>query len=251
MHTEATLETRHFDLRSAAARLAALAATVALDIQPAAWQDGLDLLAVANGLKPVCLLGRGDGDAGWLDGARALAATLGLTALTGGAWQPILPDAAFPAWYRAATAERDARQSAIYLWRNQTVGARVRLLCAEHRVAAADEAALLGYPPCCVAQHHAQAEQFEALTIAWAERMAGGDPARRHRLIAAGTMPTAITAADRERLASATAIAPQPYTSVNRCAVCVADPDGPAARLGRRYRDLARDLGYAAPATVH
>ncbi|MEJ0072157.1 MAG: hypothetical protein WDO24_29440 [Pseudomonadota bacterium] len=200
MLTASDIDTRRPDLRAAAARLAALAAAAAPDAQATAWQDGLDLLAVAAGVKPVCLLGRGAGDADWLDAAGALAGALGLAMLTGACWQPVLADdPPWPDWHRAAVAERDAGQHALYIWRDGAIGARVRHLCAEGRVEPRDEAALLGYPSCCVAQHHAQANAVERLTVDWVIRLADGDPARQRRLIAAGVVPTASAAADWRR----------------------------------------------------
>ena len=43
-------------------------------MRAAAWQDGLDLLAVMAALKPVCVIGRGARDEGWIATVRAIAA---------------------------------------------------------------------------------------------------------------------------------------------------------------------------------
>jgi len=225
------IEARRSDLRPAAAHLARRLAGVAPAVRSAVWQDGLDLFAVAAGLKPVGLLGRGFADAAWLGAAEALARTLGLSALTGACWHPALRDPGFPDWYSAA------------------VG--VRRLCADGRVAPEDEAALLGYPVCCVVQHHAQALALERLTVALVTRLAGDDIAHRRRLVAGGVMPTPQSEVEWRQLEAAGAIAPQPYPSVNRCAACASDPNRPAGRLGRRYRELARRLDYPPLATVH
>ena len=245
------IEARRSDLRPAAAHLARRLAGVAPAVRSAVWQDGLDLFAVAAGLKPVGLLGRGFADAAWLGAAEALARTLGLSALTGACWHPALRDPGFPDWYSAAVAERDTRATALYVWRDDVNGAGVRRLGADGRVAPEDEAALLGYPVCCVVQHHAQALALERLTVALVTRLAGDDIAHRRRLVAGGVMPTPQSEVEWRQLEAAGAIAPQPYTSVNRCAACASDPNRPAGRLGRRYRELARRLDYPPLATVH
>jgi hypothetical protein len=252
MLTASNIDAGATNLVPVAARLATLAGAAAPDLRPAAWQDGLDLLAMASGLKPVCLLGRGDSDdADWLTAARGVADALGLHMLVGTGWQPAVTGPGFPDWYDGAVAERMANRQVLYIWRDASVGARVARLCAGGRVDPEDEAATLGYPLCCVAQHHAQALTIERLILARVIRLAGGDPVRQRRLIAAGVVPAASSADDHARLAAAGAIAPQPYTSVNRCVGCAADTDGPAARLGERYRALAHALRYPAPPTVH
>jgi hypothetical protein len=251
MLADLNIEARRNDLQPAAARLARLLPLVAPAAQPTAWQDGLDLLAVAAGLKPVCLLGRGFADAAWLDAAATVARDLGLSTLTGACWHPAAHESDLPDWYRAGFVARAARETARYVWRDGARGDDVRRLCADGRVAPDDEAALLGYPACCVAQHHAQARAFEQLTIALVTRLAGDDIARRRHLVAEGVTPTPRSEAEWRQLEAATAIAPQPYTSVNRCAACARDPDGPAGRLGARYLALARRLDYPALATVH
>ena len=250
MLADIDIEARRSDLRPAAAHLARLLAEVPPASRPAAWQDGLDLLAVAAELKPVGMLGRGFADAAWLGAAEARARALGLSALTGACWHPAPPDQAFPDWYSTATAERDARATALYVWRDDADGAGVRRLCADGRVAPEDEAALLGYPVCCVVQHHAQALALERLTVALVTRLAGDDIAHRQRLVAGGVMLTPQSELEWRQLEAASAVAPQPFTSVNRCAACASDPDRPAGRLGRRYRALARRLDYPLLATV-
>jgi len=245
------IEARRSDLQPAAARLARLLEPVAPAAWPTAWQDGLDLLAVAAGLKPVCLLGRGFADAAWLGAAEALARDLRLSTLTAACWHPAPRDPDFPNWYRAALKARRAHQTAVHVWRDDARGERVRRLCADGRVTPEDEAALLGYPECCVVQHHAQTHALEQLTVALVTRLAGDDIAHRQRLVAGGVTPTPRSETEWRQLEAATAIAPQPYSSVNRCAACARDPGRPAGRLGELYRNLARRLDYPPLATVH
>jgi hypothetical protein len=238
------------ELRHAAARLAWQAERVAPPLDGAAWQDGLDLLAVAAGLKPVCLLGRGDIDPEWLDAARAIAADLGLAARDGVGWLPAAPDDALPRWYREATATRLRGAPVVYLYRDPRAGAGIAALGTGDRVAAAEEAALLGYPLCCVAEHHTKTLALEQLTIALLARLAGEDIDRLRRLVVAGVTPTPREADEWRRFETVAAIDPEPFTSINRCAGCAADPDGPAGRIGRGYRALAAELGYTPPARV-
>ncbi len=237
-------------LRRGAARLTRAAASVAPPLDAAAAQDGLDLLAVAAGLKPVCLLGRGDVDAGWLETARAIAADLGLMAHDGVGWLPEAPIDALPTWYRDATAAHLARAAVVYLYAEPGHGARIGAIEPGARVAATDEAALLGYPLCCVAQDHAQTLALEQLTIAMLARLAGEDIERLKRLVAAGVTPTPREPDEWRRFRDVTAIDPEPFTSINRCVECARDADSPARRLGRAYRALANDLGYAPPVFV-
>jgi hypothetical protein len=234
-------------LRHAAARLAGLAQRVAPPLDAAAWQDGLDLLAVAAELKPVCLLGRGDVDAGWLTAARAVAAELGLAVQDGIGWLPAAPANALPRWYRDATAGRLARAPVVFVYADPRLGARIATLAVDGRVAASDEAALLGYPVCCVAEHHTKTLALEQLTIALLGRIAGQDIAHLKRLVAAGVTPTPREPEEWRRFQAVTAVDPEPATSINRCAACADDPDGAAGRTGRAYRALADQLGYIMP----
>jgi hypothetical protein len=232
-------------LRHVAGRLLALADAVPAGLRATALQDGLDLLAVAAGFKPVGLFGRGFDDVDWLTGVAAIAQRLGLLSLTGTAWQPAEPPARFPAWYRQAASERAT--TVLYICRDPQTAARVRQRCAAGRVTVTDEAALLCYPACCVAQHHAQALALEDLSIALMFGVAGHDGAHLRRLVRAGVTPTPRSAEEWRRFDEATAIDPQPWTSVDRCVACAADPDSPAEQLGRRYRTLAAALDYPNP----
>ncbi|MBV8166808.1 MAG: hypothetical protein JO021_08445 [Alphaproteobacteria bacterium] len=237
-------------LRDAARRLEAAAVRVAPPFDAAAWQDGLDLLAVAAGLKPVCLLGRGDVDLDWLAGARAVAAGLSLAVQDGVGWLPAAPDQALPRWYRCATAARLRAAPVVYVYADPRLGARIAALAAAGRIGADEEAGLLGYPPCCVAQHHRQTLALEQLTIALLARIAGDDTAHLQRLVAAGVQPTPREPDEWRRFHAVTAIDPEPFTSINRCTACAVDLDTPAAQMGRAYRALAEQLDYLPPPSL-
>lgn len=229
---------------SAAASLVAALARLPRAARATAWQDGLDLLALAAGLKPVCLVGRGLAEAGWMADMRRIAALNDLPAVDAAPWQPLPGPGCLPAWYLDGTARRRAAPPVLYICRDATAACDVVALSARGRVAAAAEAALLGYPPCCVAQHHRQALGLERLIAELVLRRAAGDAGRAAQLVAAGVAPLPASPDEWRRWQALTAIAPAPSTSVNMCDACAADPDGPAAALARRYDALAVAAAY-------
>jgi hypothetical protein len=223
--------------------MAALAG-VADETRQAAWQDGLDLLATLAGLKPLCLIGRGFVDPAWHTSLCRVAAAFGIDALEAVHLLPAAAPGFFPAWYVAAAARRRVAP-ATYLCRDDAMRGRAAALASQQRVASEDEAALLGYPPCCVAQHHRQALAFETLVFDMTARLAQGDAEKMARLVEAGVEPLFATADEWRRYERVTVVRPAPYTSVNMCDACAADPASPAAVLSRRYQQLAADVGYA------
>ncbi|HUZ73998.1 MAG TPA: hypothetical protein VMU87_13525 [Stellaceae bacterium] len=231
-------------LRSAAA-LAAAVARLPVSLRATAAQDGLDLLAVLAGLKPLCLAGRGGAfDAEFRAALVAAAAAASLPVLEAAPWEPQAAPGVLPDWYRAATAQRCAKMRVLYLCRDVGIRDAAAALSAQGRVAAADEAALLGYPLCCVVQHHRQALGLEQLTIAMTARVAQGDPDRMARLIEAGVEPLPASAEEWRDYRRLTAIAPAPATSVNMCAACAGDDASPAAALARSHAALAAATAY-------
>jgi hypothetical protein len=192
-------------------------------------QEGLDLLALLAGLKRVCLLGRGRRVS---DAVRRVAAMAALPIVEGVAWDPV---GDLPRWYRDATARHRAKHPVTYLCADETTRAEVAALCAKGRVSADEEAALLSYPVCCVAQHHRRALLWESMIVA----LAADDIPRMARMIEAGIEPRPATHDDWQRYRALIAIAPAPYTSVNMCEACAADEESPAQAMSRRYRALA------------
>ncbi len=142
-------------LRDAAAVLAQAVARRPAELRTTAAQDGLDLLAVIAGLKPLCLAGRGGAcDAEFRMALVETAAASSLPVLEAAPWEPQAAPGCLPDWYLAATARRRGTLRVVYFCRDAGVRDAAAALAAQGRVAAAEEAALLGYPPCCVAQHH-------------------------------------------------------------------------------------------------
>jgi len=208
-----------------------------VEIPDAARQDGLDFLALLAGLKRTCLIGRGFADNEFSSFLSGLAATAGLPTHMGAGWEPM---GVLPVWYLEASARRRARQDLLYICADEAAREEVAALCGKGRVTAAEEAALLSYPLCCVEAHHRRTLEIEKLHIEWA----GEDIERAARLIAAGLEPRPQAAADWARLEALVATTHAACTSVAMCAACIADHDGAAARMSRRYRDLARAAGY-------
>jgi hypothetical protein len=232
-------------LRRVSAALAAALASVSGDMRATAWQDGLDVLAVMAALKPVCIIGRGARDEDWIAAVRAIAARAALPAGDAAAWDPEAADGALPRWYIEATALRRARRPVLYIGCDDAAMGRVAVLSAKGRVGIAEEAALLGYPPCCVAQHHSQALALERLAAELTERLAKGDAGRMARMIEAGAAPLPSAPADWKRYAAASAMAPAAGTSIAMCAACAADLTSPAQALSRRYQALAMLAHYS------
>ncbi len=231
-------------IQQQAAPLASALALAPDATRDTAWQDGLDLLAVIAGMKPLCLIGRGVAAPAWQAALTDIAAAAGLVIHEGAPWGPAAAPGLLPEWYLEATARRRAARPVLYLCADAAVQQRAAMLCEQGRVAAADEAELLGYPPCCVDQHHRQALALECLIAVGTERVAAGDCRRRARLIEAGVEPIPATEAEWRLRADLTAIAPAPMTSVNMCAPCAGDRDSAAGLLTRRYRALAAAASY-------
>lgn len=229
--------------RTASAALRSLLARVENDRRATAWQDGLDLLAVLAGLKPVCVIGRWGNEA-WAEALRAAADRADLPRIDSAPWEPEPPDEQLPRWYLAATARRRANRHVLYIFGDGAAARDAATLSAKGRVGAAEEAALLGYPPCCVAAQHSRTLDLEKLVAEIAERVAKGDSERMTHMIEAGAMPLPISRQDWDRYSAAVAIAPAASTSVNMCSGCVADRESPAQALSRRYRALAALADY-------
>ncbi len=208
-------------LRSALAR-------VESDLRATAWQDGLDLLAVVAGLKPVCAIGHDGRNEGWAEALRAAAVRAGWPAIDAAPWDPEPPVELLPDWYLMATARRRANRQVLCICADDAAARDAVTLSTKGRVGAAEEAALLGYPRCCVAEQHSRTLDIEELVAQTAERAANGDAGRMTRMIEAGAAPLPRSRRDWDRYSDAVAITPAANTSVNMCSACAVDRPRPA-----------------------
>jgi hypothetical protein len=202
-------------------------------------QESLDVLAMLAGLKPVYVLGRGYDHPAWLAGVRAVAGRERVHVVEGPCWES--PDTlrGLPEWYAAHTRAALAKVRAFYVYKTRATGTAVEEACATGAPTIAEEARLLGFPECCVADHHARLRIFHDLTLAWLERRAGGDEAAMKRLLEAGVELRPEGTDEETALERALALAVAPFTSINMCVACAKSATSPAMRLAERYGDLA------------
>ena len=207
-----------------------------------AGQEALDVVALLAGLKPVYVLGRGFADPGWRDHVLGLAAAWRLHVREGPYWVAAPPPADLPGWFAEIADARLRAGRAHYLARTRAAAAAVAAACASGRPSIAEEARLLGFPECCVADHYAGAAAYLRASFAILRLRTGGDEAEMRRL-AAGDAPLALETEDeRALLAAAATVRPARHTSLNMCAGCAATEASPARLLAARYAALARRL---------
>ncbi len=209
-----------------------------------AAQEALDFLAMLAGLKPVAMLGRGFADPQWIKGALRIAADLELHIVEGPYWDAVPAPRGLPEWYAEHTRAAFAGFRAHYVCKARATADEVRALCRTGTPTVADEARLLGYPPCCVEAHYAHSRDYRIVWLSILDRAAGGDEAEMRRLLADGAPLTPATDDERVRLEAAMAVRTAPFTSVNMCAACAASTDGPARLMSKRYCDFARTLDH-------
>lgn len=208
----------------------------------AAWQDSLDLLAVASGAKPVALIGVGYPAGRWLAEIAALARASGLAVRRGGMpWLVATELAGLPDWYAGPL--RDSWAAADILTVSQP-GAATRSGDAPVLMTAEQEAELLGYPACCVADHHARRRRYHDLMIELIAMRCDFDTERR-RFAASELPPSLRDDADRERLAEALRSQPVAFAGFAPCIVCEAlGPRGPAGKRALAMLELAETSGF-------
>lgn len=208
-------------------------------------QEKLDFLAMMAGLKPVFVTGRGVEAAGWPQAVGALAADEGLTAIEGPLWdatpwQSRSGGIALPEWYAEQCRSELAGHTAIAICRTKSIAADIESVKkARGRLSMAEEARLLGYPPCCVAAHYERALRYHRATLSMLRRLGGDDPVRMQELLAGGANMAPATDDEIADLDAAFAIDAAPFGSWNRCAPCAAADSTPSSALSARYRKLA------------
>ena len=186
------------------------------------------MVAAMAGLKPLALLGQGVNWPGWRDAVAEIAADCGGTAAAGGAW--IVPGDmhGLPDWYAGPLLEaRRGRKTLFVHWSKDLALPEAGL------ITEGAEARLLGYPPCCVADHHARQRATHRLMADLIHRQGGGDDAQMRRLAKAEVVLRPHRREDWARWRMATRCVPAPFTSVNMCEACAVDAASPAWTLSR------------------
>ncbi len=212
-------------------------------IHRTAEQEAIDFVAAMAGIKPVYVSGRGFDHDGWCAVVLDLAAANRLHVVPGPYWQAEPAASDLPEWFTAPSRTRIEGGRAHYVARARAVAEEVKALAASGgRPTVAQEARLLGFPRCCVAAHYEEAAAFERATFDLMLRRAGGDEAEMRRRIEGGESLLPQTGEEQAQIARAVNVRPAPYTSLNMCAACAADPGSPAARLSARYREMIAAL---------
>lgn len=209
-----------------------------------AAQEALDVVAAMAGLKPLALLGQGVDWPGWRDHVVEIATDFGGTATAGHAWVVPGDVHGLPDWYtEPLLAARRAQSTLLVHWSKDFAlpePGRDGLA----RITEAAEARLLGYPPCCVADHHASQRTYHRLMTDLIHRQAGGGDVQMRRLAESEVVLCPHAPEDRARWRTAMRCHPTPHTSVNMCPACAADPASPARTMSHGYRRLARETGF-------
>ena len=234
---------RKAHLRGTLRKLAALSGEGSgADDPAAAAQEALDFLAMLAGLKPIFLLGRGFNDASWIAGVRKLASAQKLYVVEGPYWNAAAATEGLPDWFAAHIRDAFAGRVAWYIGRSRAAIEEARAVCETGTPTVAQEARLLGYPECCVAEHYARNLDYQRVWLDTLRRRAQGDEAEMRRLLAEGAALDPETADERSRLEAAMAVAPCPYTSINMCSDCADGAETPARALSQKYAALAAEI---------
>lgn len=207
-----------------------------------AGQEALDFIAMAAGIKPVYVTGRGFVDPGWRDNLLAIAETGGFHVVVGPFWQSVPADEDLPDWFTAPARARLADSQAHYIAKTRNIAAELAVLASGTQPSVAQEARLLGFPECCVAAHYATAAALERVQLDMIRKRADGDEAEMRRLAAANEPILPEDGEERARLAAAVQVRPVPHTSLNMCAACATDPHSPAQAVSVKYDELGRAL---------
>ncbi|MEZ5666827.1 MAG: hypothetical protein R3F55_05230 [Alphaproteobacteria bacterium] len=208
------------------------------DADDDARREILDILAVAAALKPVAAIGF-DTDAERLDRYTGAAERCGLVVAPCRPWVSLGEFDRVPRWFVEAVLAARTRKRLVAISACPELLARLAN-CRTATLDAAEEAGLLGYPPCCVADHAVRRAAMQR-DLAAATLAAGqGDPQRAGRLAAAGWLPHGFSGG---ALAEARC---GRLSGLLMCRECAADPLSPAMRLEASYAMLADRIGFDA-----
>lgn len=210
-------------------------------------QDTLEFAAMLLGIKRVFLLGRGFDDQSWVSAVKRAAAKLGVAAMVEDAyWDSDYSKLNLPAWYREL---RRSRQRATYISATGSVVSEIREMSARGWVSPAEEAHLLGYPLCCVEDHHRRAVVIQDTFFRAVMRVARGDEQKARSLLFED-VKFHLNDEEEAQMKSARELRPCPFASFYMCASCASSDRSTARKLSRQYAKLASDLDSALFATL-
>ena len=205
-------------------------------------QEILDFLAMAAGLKPVCLLGRGLDSSRWVAGAAGLAEAFGFLVVQGPFWDAT-PFGKFPGWYRDHTLAQLAPLRAMYVCSSRETAQEIKLINdADGRLSVGTEARLLGYPECCVVAHYDRVGRYHLAILSILKRLAGGDEAQMQTLLRSDNALLPMTQREIAHMEAALDLQPVSFGSWNQCPHCARNDDSPSAELSRQYSSLAETI---------
>ncbi len=207
-------------------------------------QEALDLVAVVAGLKPVAWLGCGTDDADWLPGVERVLAEFDVSVTPGTGWIVATEIDGLPDWYVEPMMRTHRASRTLLVHRCDAVPEMPVMSDDDVSWATAEqEARWLGYPVCCVQDHHRRRRRFHRLTIDLIRHFAGPEEADMRRFAASEVVLRPNTAGEISQWREATRCVPAPYTSVNMCLDCEMDTASPARQLSQSYGRLADDAG--------
>lgn len=202
-------------------------------------QEILDFLAMAAGLKPVFLLGRGLDSPRWVDCAAGLAAEFGFHVVRGIFWDAT-PFDKFPRWYRDYTVAQFGALRSVYVCSSAETATEINAINeAGGRLSMSTEARLLGYPECCVAAHYDSAGRYHQAILSIVKRLAGGDRTQMQALLRSGVPLFPKTPRESANMEALFLLDPASFGSWNQCQSCAEDDHSPSAKLSEKYRALA------------
>jgi hypothetical protein len=124
------------------------------------------------------------------------------------------------------------------------LGTAARLGDAPVLLTSEQEAELLCYPVCCVADHHARRRHYHDLMIELVAACCDSDTERR-RFAASELPPPLRDDADRQRLVEALRSEAVAFAGFEPCIACAAlGPRGPAGKRALTMLDLAEASGF-------
>lgn len=205
------------------------------DLRAEAAQDALDVMAVAAGWKPVAIVGCGYHAPAFVADVRRAADASGLETVEGPLWRETGEASGLPRWYGDSLAKIIGDVRVLFVARQTLTGMPGRALTAT------EEAALLGYPDCCVSEYHRRRRLYHLVMVRAIRRQTEGDQERARRLAESQVILTPRSERERRQLARATRSIFLSFASFAICGTCEAEADSPARQLSERYRRLIAD----------